>query len=194
MPHEGCTAKRCCVQVLGQCKGVLSAVVSVLCFHNVVPVLGWCGYSVTVGGCFMYGRCKTHARKMKLMMKSSMAELRQPDLETGFLNYNRASQLGGSRQKSFFSWHSFFRTGAFDAGARGKNAPITIDRTDGISTSAAPHGLAEMKRSGTCSSLLGSTIGAGHPTGSSGSPSEHGMSPGGSPMEGALRIQVAVPC
>jgi hypothetical protein len=46
------------VQVLGQCKGVVSAVVSVLCFHNIVPVVGWMGYSFTVFGCLLYGRCK----------------------------------------------------------------------------------------------------------------------------------------
>lgn len=47
------------IQVLGQCKGIISAVVSVLCFHNMVPVFGWIGYSVTVVGCIAYGRCKT---------------------------------------------------------------------------------------------------------------------------------------
>lgn len=57
------------LQVLGQCKGVISAVVSVLCFHNVVPALGWCGYSVTVGGCLLYGRCKVHSRMQASMSK-----------------------------------------------------------------------------------------------------------------------------
>ena len=55
--------------MLGQCKGVISAVVSVLCFHNVVPALGWCGYSVTVGGCLLYGRCKVHSRMQASMSK-----------------------------------------------------------------------------------------------------------------------------
>lgn len=178
------------MQVLGQCKGVISAVVSVLCFHNVVPVLGWCGYSVTVAGCFMYGRCKTNARKMKLMMKSSMAELRRPDLESGFLDYG-ITQTNGSR-KSFLNWQSFFRKGAIDVGARGKNQPINCD-TNGESRRSDDAG---MKRSGTCSSLLGSTIGAGHAVESSQSPSEHEASMSGSPMDGvasgALRIQVAV--
>ena len=53
------------VQVLGQCKGVISAVVSVLCFKNVVPVVGWLGYGITVVGCFLYGRCKVHLGKSK---------------------------------------------------------------------------------------------------------------------------------
>ena len=50
------------MQVLGQCKGVISAVVSVLCFHNLVPTLGWFGYGVTVVGCIIYGRCKAKFR------------------------------------------------------------------------------------------------------------------------------------
>lgn len=189
------------LQVLGQCKGVISAVVSVACFHNVVPVLGWCGYSVTVMGCFMYGRCKTHARKMKLLMKSSMSELRRPDLEAGYLDYGRNVQLTGTGQKPLLDWQSFFLTGAFDVGARGKIESITNFQRDGASPApGAQHGMGGIKRSGTCSSLLGSTIGAGHVTGSSGSPSEHDasmMSPSGSPMNaatsGTLRIQVATP-
>jgi hypothetical protein len=48
------------VQVLGQCKGVISAVVSVMCFRNIVPAWGWIGYGVTVVGCVAYGRCKAH--------------------------------------------------------------------------------------------------------------------------------------
>lgn len=181
------------LQVLGQCKGVISAVVSVLCFHNVVPVLGWCGYSVTVMGCFMYGRCKTHARKMKLLMKSSMAELRRPDLEAGYLTYGRSTN--GVRQKPHWDWRSFFLKGALDAGARGKIESIIGRQGDDVSPSTGV--LQGMKRSGTCSSLLGSTIAANHVTGSSGSPSEHMMSPSSSPMDatvsGTLRIQVA-PC
>ena len=56
----------CCdVQVLGQCKGVISAIVSVLCFHNLVPVWGWVGYGVTVVGCLAYGRCKAHFKAVK---------------------------------------------------------------------------------------------------------------------------------
>jgi hypothetical protein len=54
-----------CSQVLGQCKGVISAVVSVACFHNVVPALGWFGYAVTVVGCTIYGRCKAHSRMLR---------------------------------------------------------------------------------------------------------------------------------
>lgn len=50
------------LQVLGQCKGIISAVVSVLCFHNLVPTLGWLGYGITVIGCIIYGRCKAHFR------------------------------------------------------------------------------------------------------------------------------------
>lgn len=52
------------MQVLGQCKGILSAIVSVLCFHNVVPVFGWVGYGITVVGCIAYGRCKAHFRAL----------------------------------------------------------------------------------------------------------------------------------
>lgn len=185
------------LQVLGQCKGVISAVVSVLCFHNLVPVLGWFGYSVTVAGCFMYGRCKAHARKLRHMMKSSMSELMSQDLESGHQDYSRPGQITGSRLKLPFELKSFFWQGAFDVGARGKIAPIN----NGFETSndsAGPNAISELKRSGTCSSLLGSTIGAGHAGGSSDSPSEHIASPSSSPIDGAssgaLRIQVALPC
>lgn len=71
-----------CLQVLGQCKGVISAVVSVLCFHNMVPTLGWCGYSVTVGGCLLYGRCKVQSRMQasKHLHKSSTYNLQYLNL------------------------------------------------------------------------------------------------------------------
>jgi hypothetical protein len=52
-------------QVLGQCKGVISAIVSVLCFRNIVPVWGWVGYGVTVVGCFAYGRCKAKFKAVR---------------------------------------------------------------------------------------------------------------------------------
>jgi hypothetical protein len=55
-----------CLQVLGQCKGVISAVVSVCCFHNFVPVFGWMGYGITVVGCIAYGRCKAHFQALSV--------------------------------------------------------------------------------------------------------------------------------
>ena len=58
-------------QVLGQCKGVISAIVSVLIFRNIVPAFGWIGYGATVVGCIAYGRCKAHFRKDAAQLPSA---------------------------------------------------------------------------------------------------------------------------
>lgn len=63
--HAAADIARGGTQVLGQSKGVLSAVMSVACFHNVVPAAGWFGYGITVFGCTLYGRCKARARQAR---------------------------------------------------------------------------------------------------------------------------------
>ncbi len=51
------------LQVLGNAKGVVAVVVSVLCFRNPVTVYSMLGYGVTVGGVVLYSRAKSAARR-----------------------------------------------------------------------------------------------------------------------------------
>lgn len=88
--------------------------VSVLCFHNLVPVLGWFGYSVTVGGCLLYGRCKTRARAMRQLMKSSMADLVRDSGDAGTPDFKSEEQpIGAAKSRRTFAGH-FFGQRAFD--------------------------------------------------------------------------------
>ena len=57
--------------MLGQAKGVLCSVVSVLIFHNPVSIAAAGGYAITVFGVFMYGETKRRAR----MEKDARADL-----------------------------------------------------------------------------------------------------------------------
>jgi hypothetical protein len=51
------------LQVLGNAKGVVAVVVSILIFHNPITMPGLMGYLVCVGGVFWYGRAKQLARQ-----------------------------------------------------------------------------------------------------------------------------------
>lgn len=46
------------LQVLGNCKGVVAAVLSVMLFHNPVTVTSCCGYAITVCGVLLYSESK----------------------------------------------------------------------------------------------------------------------------------------
>jgi len=50
-------------QVLGNAKGIVAAVLSVFLFGNHVTVLGWLGYSITVGGVVAYSETKKAASR-----------------------------------------------------------------------------------------------------------------------------------
>eukprot|EP00892_Ulva_mutabilis_P006327 jgi/Ulvmu1/4066/UM019_0044.1 len=49
------------LQVLGNAKGVVAAVVSVLIFHNPVSYIGWGGFAVTMAGVAMYSEARRRA-------------------------------------------------------------------------------------------------------------------------------------
>lgn len=46
------------LQVIGNAKGVIAAVVSVMVFHNPVTYKGIVGYAITVSGVFLYSESK----------------------------------------------------------------------------------------------------------------------------------------
>ena len=51
------------LQVLGNAKGVIAAIVSVFIFHNPVTVLGWLGYGVTMCGVIAYSESQKRTRR-----------------------------------------------------------------------------------------------------------------------------------
>lgn len=54
------------LQVLGNCKGVIAAVLSVLLFHNPVTVTSCCGYAITVSGVLLYSESKRRSQLSSL--------------------------------------------------------------------------------------------------------------------------------
>lgn len=72
------------LQVLGNAKGVVAVVMSVLCFRNPVTFYSILGYAITVGGVVLYSQAKRASkkqealRKMTLKSPSSNVDLEQP--------------------------------------------------------------------------------------------------------------------
>jgi len=69
------------LQVLGNAKGVVAVVVSVLCFRNPVTIYSTLGYCVTVGGIVMYSHAKKMSKKQEQLRKLAMkhsSDLEQP--------------------------------------------------------------------------------------------------------------------
>jgi hypothetical protein len=54
------------LQVLGNAKGVVAAVLSVMIFHNPVTVLGWIGYAITMCGIFAYSESRKRSGQMRI--------------------------------------------------------------------------------------------------------------------------------
>jgi len=53
----------CVFQVLGNAKGAVAVVVSILIFRNPVSVTGMFGYTLTVMGVILYSEAKKRANK-----------------------------------------------------------------------------------------------------------------------------------
>lgn len=51
------------LQVLGNAKGVIAAIISVLIFHNPVSVLSWLGYGITMVGVVAYSESRKRSNK-----------------------------------------------------------------------------------------------------------------------------------
>ena len=49
-------------QVLGNAKGAVAVVISILLFRNPVTVMGMVGYSITVLGVILYGEAKRRCK------------------------------------------------------------------------------------------------------------------------------------
>uniref|UniRef100_A0A452XSV1 Sugar phosphate transporter domain-containing protein n=1 Tax=Aegilops tauschii subsp. strangulata TaxID=200361 RepID=A0A452XSV1_AEGTS len=50
------------LQVLGNAKGAVAVVVSILIFKNPVTVMGMLGYGVTIAGVVLYGEAKKRSK------------------------------------------------------------------------------------------------------------------------------------
>ena len=74
------------LQVLGNAKGVVAVIISVLCFRNPVTIYSMLGYGITVFGVVLYSQAKRAVKKQealrKMQMKASPApggmDLEQP--------------------------------------------------------------------------------------------------------------------
>ena len=70
--------------MLGNAKGVVAVVISVLCFKNPVTFYSMLGYAITVGGVVLYSQAKKASkkqealRKMNLKSPTSTVDLEQP--------------------------------------------------------------------------------------------------------------------
>jgi len=80
LPTSSCSSSSCCchlchcvvlmpssfaplsLQVLGNAKGAVAVVVSILIFRNPVTVVGMLGYGVTVAGVVLYGEAKKRSK------------------------------------------------------------------------------------------------------------------------------------
>ena len=62
------------LQVLGNAKGVVATVVSILLFRNPVSTAGMIGYSLTVLGVILYSESKKHNQKALTKQKMLDAE------------------------------------------------------------------------------------------------------------------------
>ncbi|KAL4523907.1 hypothetical protein Ndes2526B_g08135 [Nannochloris sp. 'desiccata'] len=60
------------LQVLGNAKGVVAVVISVLCFRNPVTIYSMLGYAITVFGVVLYSQAKRAAKKQELVRKLNM--------------------------------------------------------------------------------------------------------------------------
>jgi hypothetical protein len=99
------------LQVLGNAKGVIAAIISVFIFHNPVSLLGWLGYGITMVGVVLYS--ESRKRKPHASPAVSPVEPIQP-------------LLGGDAARSSSLQHGDMRKGGSVA---------AVERRDGASTS-----------------------------------------------------------
>jgi len=68
------------LQVIGNAKGVVAVIASVICFRNPVTLYTALGYSITVGGVILYSHAKRNAKKSEALRKIStkMSDIERP--------------------------------------------------------------------------------------------------------------------
>ncbi len=81
------------LQVLGNAKGVVAAVVSVLIFKNAVTWTGCIGYAITVGGVFLYSESKRRAKAARAAEGPKSPPVAAKDVQA---SSERDPLLGGS--------------------------------------------------------------------------------------------------
>jgi len=89
------------LQVLGNAKGVVAVVASVICFRNPVTFYTILGYSITVGGVILYSNAKRQSRKMDALKKLSAAkisDIEQPS--SPFTPSSNAKNTAESRERN----------------------------------------------------------------------------------------------
>jgi hypothetical protein len=68
------------LQVLGNAKGVVAVVISVLCFRNPVTVYSMLGYAITVAGVVLYSQAKRSTKRAEALRKL-VGRVQTPDVE-----------------------------------------------------------------------------------------------------------------
>lgn len=69
------------LQVLGNAKGVVAVVISVLCFRNPVTTYSVLGYAITVGGVVLYSQAKKANKRAEAARKLSRGINNSTDVE-----------------------------------------------------------------------------------------------------------------
>lgn len=72
------------MQVLGNVKGVVATVVSVLLFKNMVSWAGCSGYAIAIGGVFLYSDQKRKSREAAAASNNTSATRQHGKLGSGF--------------------------------------------------------------------------------------------------------------
>lgn len=91
------------LQVLGNAKGVVAVVVSVLCFRNPVTLYSMLGYGITVAGVVLYSQAKRATKRTEAVRKlsSRSVTIHAPDVEQPKSPFVGGSGTENSRMSSF---------------------------------------------------------------------------------------------
>lgn len=92
------------LQVLGNAKGVVAVVISVLCFKNPVTFYSILGYAITVGGVVLYSQAKRASKKQEALRKMTIKSPSQAvDLEQPRSPFGAAAEANSLMANSLMS-------------------------------------------------------------------------------------------
>lgn len=88
------------LQVIGNAKGVVAVIASVICFRNPVTLYTALGYSITVAGVILYSHAKRNAKKVEALRKMDMkmSDIERPRSPFGSENDKSLDQYSSSEQ------------------------------------------------------------------------------------------------
>lgn len=136
------------LQVLGNAKGVVAVVISVLCFRNPVTIYSMLGYAVTVFGVVLYSQAKRAAKKQdlvrKLNMKASPAvgtvdveQPRSPFGSSADVNPLFSETLSASERQALLNKNGSAANGANDLGKVDMNGMMNGRNLSGLLSSVS---------------------------------------------------------